>query len=152
MKTLADESVKQELLRRVQSLRHDSQRRWGRMTPHQMLCHLNDSFKLALGEVRLKVIGNIFHRTFIKGLALYTPIPWPHGIPTMPEMDQEKQGTPPVEFTRDMAELVTIIERIHRPTRDFAWGRHPIFNEMSDWEWLRWGYLHVDHHLRQFGV
>jgi hypothetical protein len=29
---------------------------------------------------------------------------------------------------------------------------HPIFGPMSDAAWLRWGYLHMDHHLRQFGV
>jgi hypothetical protein len=29
---------------------------------------------------------------------------------------------------------------------------HPIFGAMSERAWLRWGYLHMDHHLRQFGV
>jgi Protein of unknown function (DUF1569) len=28
---------------------------------------------------------------------------------------------------------------------------HPIFGRMTEEEWMRWGYLHVDHHLRQFG-
>jgi len=28
---------------------------------------------------------------------------------------------------------------------------HPIFGQMTRAEWLRWGYLHTDHHLRQFG-
>ena len=29
---------------------------------------------------------------------------------------------------------------------------HPIFGRMSDGDWLRWGYLHMEHHLRQFGA
>jgi len=29
---------------------------------------------------------------------------------------------------------------------------HPIFGPMSRPAWLRWAYLHADHHLRQFGV
>jgi hypothetical protein len=29
---------------------------------------------------------------------------------------------------------------------------HPIFGALSARDWLRWGYLHADHHLRQFGV
>jgi hypothetical protein len=29
---------------------------------------------------------------------------------------------------------------------------HPIFGAMSAGDWLRWGYLHMDHHLRQFGA
>jgi hypothetical protein len=28
---------------------------------------------------------------------------------------------------------------------------HPIFGRITRAEWLRWGYLHADHHLRQFG-
>jgi hypothetical protein len=29
---------------------------------------------------------------------------------------------------------------------------HPIFGKLSQGDWLTWGYRHVDHHLRQFGV
>jgi hypothetical protein len=29
---------------------------------------------------------------------------------------------------------------------------HPVFGAMSDSAWRRWGYLHTDHHLRQFGA
>ena len=29
---------------------------------------------------------------------------------------------------------------------------HPVFGPMTRGAWLRWGYLHTDHHLRQFGV
>jgi len=29
---------------------------------------------------------------------------------------------------------------------------HPIFGGMSERAWLRWAYLHTDHHLRQFGT
>lgn len=28
---------------------------------------------------------------------------------------------------------------------------HPIFGRLSRAAWLRWAYLHMDHHLRQFG-
>jgi hypothetical protein len=26
-----------------------------------------------------------------------------------------------------------------------------MFGPMSERDWMRWGYLHADHHLRQFG-
>jgi hypothetical protein len=29
---------------------------------------------------------------------------------------------------------------------------HPVFGPMTRVDWLRWGYLHVDHHLRQFSA
>jgi hypothetical protein len=31
-------------------------------------------------------------------------------------------------------------------------GPHPIFGPLSYPQWMRWGYLHCDHHLRQFGA
>ena len=37
-------------------------------------------------------------------------------------------------------------------TRGAPWPRHPIFGRMSQRAWLRWAYLHMDHHLRQFGA
>jgi hypothetical protein len=70
----------------------------------------------------------------------------------MPEMNQEKGGTRPGEFAADVAELEGLIHRITVTEKNFDWGSHPIFGRMPDRDWLRWGYLHMDHHLRQFGV
>ena len=40
-----------EKLERVKALRPHTARRWGRMTAHQMVCHLVDCNRVALGEV-----------------------------------------------------------------------------------------------------
>jgi hypothetical protein len=39
-----------------------------------------------------------------------------------------------------------------RQPRDFQWQVHPQFGKMSEKEWMRLGYLHMDRHLRQFGA
>ncbi len=123
------------------------------MTPQQMVCHLNDSFKSVMGERTVEGDkSNFLTRTVVRWIALYAPFNWPHGIPTMPENDQEKGGTPPEDFKRDVDELRSLIERITRSPKDFAWARHALFAEMSERDWMRWGYLHCDHHLRQFGL
>ena len=153
MKTLDSQTDKDVLLSRLRQLMPDSQRRWGKMTPHQMICHLTDSFKTAIGE--RSVSGdksNLLTRTVVRWIALYAPLKWPHGVPTMPENDQERGGTPPEDFKRDVDELAKIIERITSAQKDLKWSRHPLFAEMSERDWMRWGYLHCDHHLRQFGV
>jgi hypothetical protein len=152
MKSLANQHDRDELISRLRRVSPDSQRRWGRMTPHQMICHLNDSFKCGTGEKEVSSVSNALSRSMVKWLALYLPIPWPHGVGTRPEMDQERGGTQPVEFGRDRNELEAMINRFSGTQRDFKWGRHPLFDEMSERDWWRWGYLHVDHHLRQFGV
>jgi hypothetical protein len=38
------------VLDRMSKVRPDSQRRWGSISAHQMICHLSDSFRVALGE------------------------------------------------------------------------------------------------------
>ena len=121
------------------------------MTPHQMVCHLNDGFKGVIGEKEVESKANIFTTTVVKWVALYLPIPWLKGFKTVPEFDQEIGGTPPKEFEKDLKELHLFIDRLTREKKDFTWKKHPIFGEMSETEWLRWAYLHIDHHLRQFG-
>ena len=153
MKRLDNNVDKAILLDRLRQVSPNSQRRWGRMTPHQMICHLNDSFKSVIGERQMEGDkSNLFTRSVVRWLALYAPLKWPHGVPTMPENDQEKGGTPPEDFQRDLDALAAMIERVTRAQKDFQWRRHPLFAEMSERDWMRWGYLHVDHHLRQFGV
>ena len=152
MKTLGNEADKGLVLRRLRQLKSDSPRRWGKMTPHQMICHLNDSFRSVIGEREVSSRkSNLLARTVVRWLALYAPLKWPHGVPTMPENDQERGGTPPEDFKRDVEALALTIERVTSLRKDFQWRRHPLFDEMSERDWMRWGYLHVDHHLRQFG-
>jgi hypothetical protein len=152
MKTLANPEDKQATLERLAKVQPDLKARWGRMSIHQMVCHLSDSFLGVMGEKYVSPASGPLHRTIVKWVALYAPIPWPKGIPTRPEMDQLIGGTAPAEFEHDKRALVTVIGRFSNPKRTFEWSPHPIFGNMRDADWFRWGYLHIDHHLRQFGV
>ena len=49
MKTLAKAPDAAELLDRLARLQPGSTRRWGRMTAHEMVCHLADGFRMAAG-------------------------------------------------------------------------------------------------------
>lgn len=138
-----------EIVARLNRVRPDSPRQWGKMTPHQMLCHLSDSFLMVMGERATASRENWFARTIMKWFALKVPLQWPHGIKTGAEADQEIGGTPPVEFNQDRATCEALIQRF---VAGKSLTRHPLFGAMSYDEWMRWGYLHCDHHLRQFGV
>ena len=50
MKTLARERDQAEIFARLRQVRPDSVRRWGRMSVHQMVCHLADAHRMALGQ------------------------------------------------------------------------------------------------------
>ena len=152
MKTLLNPSDKEEILRRLDTIQPTSQRRWGSMSAHKMICHLGDGFRLYMGERPAKPAPVPAPRKLLKWIALWAPIPWPHGFKTAPELDQQVGGTPPVEFAADMQDLRGLIERFTRRPADFTWKPHPHFDSMSEREWKRLAYLHADHHLRQFGA
>jgi hypothetical protein len=152
MKTMARPVDKAEILARLKQLRPDGTRRWGRMSAHQMVCHLSDAFRLVTRQKTASPATGILQSTVIKWVALYVPFEWPPGYPTRPEMDQEIEGTRPAAFAADLAQLESLIETVTTPAKDYAWPEHPIFGPMSEGEWMRWAYLHVDHHLRQFGL
>jgi hypothetical protein len=52
MKTLLNTADRNEVLDRLTGVRPESQRRCESMSAHQMICHLSDSFRAALGKNR----------------------------------------------------------------------------------------------------
>jgi hypothetical protein len=122
MKTLLNDRDRNEVLYRLSRVRSDSQRRWGNMSAHQMICHLSDSFRAALGEKQISSSSTLFKRTIHKWAALWMPLQWPHGIKTRP-------GGWKGEF-----------------------APHAMLGQLSRTERMRHAYLRMDHHLRQFGA
>jgi hypothetical protein len=122
------------------------------MSAHQMVCHLSDACRMATGEKPVSHATGLLQRTIVKWIALYAPMQWPPGIATRPEIDQECDGTTPAAFASDVETLVRLVERITREPGRLDGQVHPIFGRMSKAAWLRWAYLHIDHHLRQFGA
>ena len=149
MRSLAVTADRESILQRIASLTPSDKRLWGKMSVHQMVCHLCDAYRLPLGEKTASPATGFLQRTIVKWIALQLPLKWPKGVATRPEMEQGVGGTSPVEFERDRAALLSIVRRFCDTTA-FA-EPHPFFGAMSRQEWLRWGYLHADHHLRQFG-
>ena len=153
MESLSNPDDKAELLRRLRSVRPDSKRRWGKMNPHQMICHLSDAYLVYSGEKKVVFPRNYLPRPLLRWFAVWVPLPWPHGFPTAPELDQQAGGgTPPVEFERDVRELEQMIERFAQFPLEHRWPEHPTFGRMSPAAWMRLGYLHADHHFRQFSA
>jgi hypothetical protein len=135
--------------RRIASLDPRDRPRWGRMTVGQMVCHAADACRMALGECpsarRPGALAPVQ-----RVVALWIPLPWPRGITTTPELDQHVGGTSPSTFAADVEALQALVARV-ATAADLEARTHPVFGAMSQCSWLRWAYLHLDHHLRQFG-
>ena len=151
MKQLNDAQCKREILARLSCVRPETQRQWGRMSAPQMIAHLCDSFRAVMGEKPMSPAQSWFWK-LTKWGALNVPMQWPRGVRTRPELDQLVGGTPPGEFEADVQRLASAIDRFTAQPRGFEFVPHPMFGQMTKKEWMRWGYLHSDHHLRQFGA
>jgi hypothetical protein len=151
VKSLLDPTHRAAILARLDALDPDAHKRWGRMSVGGMLCHLTDAFLAVLGERGPRGTPKLHERTVMRWVALSTPVPWPKGVPTMAVCDQEKDGTPPSDFEHDKQTLRDATERFLGAI-DGENLFHPIFGRMSVGEWGRWGYRHMDHHLRQFSA
>ena len=150
MKTLSSSGDLATIRNRIALISPTDARLWGLMSAHQMLCHLSDSFEIPLGERPAAPIkASPLPLPIFKWFALRVPMKWPHGVATVPEVKQSIAGTPPANFANDRTTLLTKLDRFVQAAG--PWPPHPIFGTLARDEWMRWGYLHVDHHLRQFG-
>jgi len=150
VKSLAQPAARHELEARIAALAPTDYRRWGSMTVHQMICHVTEAFRCAMGDKSMTADQRLpLPRPLLKFGALRVPLRWPHDFPSPPEIAQDKHGKHPVAFELDRAALLAALAdfctRSPQPL-----PQHPYFGPMSAQDWKRWGYLHTDHHLRQF--
>ncbi len=146
--TMFNSVVRAQFQQRIGSLRPDAPRRWGRMTSSQMVCHLIDQLRIALGELPARPMSGVLRYPPIKQLVINV-LPWPKG---------RIQG-PPEAFTtassaweKDVAQLQQLLEEFGRREAQSQWPPHPMFGRMNGRLWSHLTCRHFDHHLTQFGA
>ena len=145
--TIFAPDVRTTLKSRVESLRPDSHRQWGKLTCGQMLAHTGDQVRMALGEIECpRGRGPMAHFP-MKHLVLYV-LPWPTGKAEAPP---QAFTTDPGEFEEDRKTLLSLIDRAAERDGQAEWPDNPIFGRMSQHHWGALTAKHLDHHLRQFG-
>lgn len=153
VRTIAQEDTVGALVERLRQLRPDTPRRWGTMTPGEMLCHLGDAHESVLGiRVPAGPSATGVPRPILKWIVLYSPLPMPKGVNTRPGVNPRIDGTRPTAFEPDRERAISslLLLAAAGPTKVAA--NHFLFGPMTVRDWHRWAYRHVDHHLRQFGV
>lgn len=144
---LHDATAREALVARVDRLRPDSTRQWGKMSVDQMLHHLNAGLEMTLGRLpaQRKAVG--IPRPLLKFLVFN--LPWPKGkAPTAPELIAA--GT--YDFESERARLKSLMLEVGAKPMAGLWVDHPAFGPLTGRECSLLQRKHIDHHLRQFGV
>ncbi len=153
MSSIGDPEALAQLLDRLGRVTPASVRKWGTLTPAEMLCHLGDAGDSVLG---LRVppgrpaSGN--PNRILKWIFLYSPVSMPRGVKTRPGVDPRMEGTPPGDFAQDAARVASGLRAMASADEGGLAPHHFFFGPMSRRDWQRWAWRHVDYHLRQFGV
>lgn len=148
MASIWREETRHELLNRLDRLSADSPARWGKFSCPAMLAHLNDSLRMALGEVSAAPKRLPIRFFPLKQLIIYV-LPFPKGVPTAPVLIARCEGA---VFRDEVQAFRQILDRLSQRDGDTTWPPHPAFGAMNRRSWGVLGYRHVDHHFTQFGV
>ena len=149
MPTVFDPAARATLAARMERVPPERAPLWGRMSAPQMLCHVSDGLRAALGELPVTSRGNaLFTNPVVRWLLIYA-LPWPKGkAQAAPEM----LTTQPAEWAADLATFRGLLEGAGTRGPGGAWPAHPRFGALSGRAWGALMHRHLDHHLRQFGV
>jgi hypothetical protein len=147
-KTVFDEGARGELLARVMRVETGMKPKWGQMNAVKMLRHLGAGFEMALGELPCAPKPGPMKNRLAHWLVIDSPIPWPKGVPTAPELISQPTAGVEEEQERFRAGM----ERVAARGPAGVYAEHPAFGKLSSAQWGRLMWRHIDHHLRQFGV
>ena len=148
MKNLFEPGTVEEVLSRIERLRADSRRQWGKMDVAQMMSHCSTTLEMASGKVVAKwtLLGRIIGPR-VRHL-LTNEKPMPRNSPTAKEL-KVSSG----DFERERQRLRECVRQFHDGGESrCTTNPHPFFGPITPMEWSTGMYKHLDHHLRQFGA
>ena len=147
MPTAWDPAVRTALVNRARTLTPKHTATWGTFSVAGMLAHLNDSARMATGE--LPVAGkapSILRFPPMRYLIIHH-LPMPKSAPTAPELLARSNDA---DFARELQIFVDTFVQLDGRSHQLV--PHPAFGALSHDSWGVLIHKHTDHHLRQFGV
>jgi Protein of unknown function (DUF1569) len=146
--TIWDPSVRSTFIERVSKLTADSKAQWGKMNASGMLAHLNDSYRMATGELTVRPKNLPLRYTPIRQLIIYV-LPFPKGAPTAPELVARCDGA----VLEDEREIFSrLFNELGVLTPSSRLQPHPAFGPLTYREYGDLMAKHTQHHFRQFGL
>lgn len=142
---LHDPDVYASIRKRIESLRVDTPRQWGKMSIDQMLWHVNVSMREAVGDYKAQVKPLPVPKPLLRWALLN--LPWGRGARTRSDM----YAVSTHDFNEQKAQCLALVERIYRKSLSSPWPESVTTGRMTGKHWSQLTAKHLDHHLRQFG-
>lgn len=143
-----DPSVRASFTHRAQKLSPESRARWGKFSVSGMMAHLNDSYRMVLGELIVPSKNLPLRYTPIKQLVIYA-LPFPRSAPTAPQLLERCDAA---SFADEQQLLLRMLDRLGAVKPGDQLQEHPAFGVLSHHTYGVQVARHTDHHLKQFGV
>ena len=146
MPLIHDPSTRASIEARLRALTPDSARRWGSMTPDQMLWHINTFLEFALGEGNHDQMKSKIPMPIMRFMLIH--MPWPKGAPTHPNA----KATNKYDFEAQRKRSLELISRFVSRPIDGPWPVDKAWGEVDGQFASKIQAKHFAHHLRQFSV
>ena len=147
MKSILDKSSFEEIRSRLENLTEESERQWGSMSPAQMANHCQYPLKIMLQKEDYGLKPNWLINLLFKK-SMYSDKLWRKNLPTVKRFKQTEDRN----FNEEMPKLKALLDEIGNQLNKEDWGDHPAFGKLTNEQWGKMQYKHLDHHLRQFGL
>ena len=147
MKSIWRDEDRREVNDRIGRLVRERRAEWGTFSAPKMVCHLAESLKMAMGDLKVAPKRSPIRYPPLKQLIVYVA-PFPKGVPTAPALLARE----PREWANDVADVQALLARAASARTTDSWPEHPAFGKLSRRAWGVLIYRHMYHHLRQFGA
>ena len=146
MKTITDQSTRDELISRINSLTQNSAAQWGKMNVSQMIKHCSQWDEMAQGKkkYRQSFIGKLFGKMALKGMMNDEPLK--RNMPTVPSFKIKDDAS----FAEEKEKWIRLLSEYKNLSGDGF--MHPFFGPLTKEDTGVMVYKHADHHLKQFGA
>ncbi len=145
MQNLFDKNQYVLLRQRLERLKPNAQRMWGKMEIAQMLAHCNAQIESATGKTIRPDESTFFARNVIRRV-----LPFITKIPLGQKTGAGLAISDARNFDIEKKRLLDNLEQAHLNGINGNWYPHLKFGKLSAKEWGHLICIHIDHHLRQF--
>ncbi len=148
-KNLLDKGVAQQIIIRAGALSADSKNKWGEMNVTEMLFHCNLANEQIFDE-EMEYRTPTIKQRLLKVLSLYVVPVFPKNMRGAKRNDTKGRININL-FEEQKQKFVYLINRFPEHPLPITLI-HPAFGYLTTRQWGIAAWMHIDHHLRQFGV